>query len=341
MWRGEVFFPCQFTDSQTHNVISLIDGGRYGRVIDRPLALNERLKEIKFSSGKMDDKNVNSLFYEIEYDRDNRGSQETEVVNRFWMKHPKVGNLNGVNDNLIGEPVLSLEDLTATKKENVDNVEKKFKAYQKFVMLGERGKRNVAYAFGIPNADKMSEQDLTLELIDPSKGILMRTDDARNEKGMDVASSIDRFLKYDSEDFRTQLFINTRRAIEKGVVEQKNDQDGTTYYINNHPVGKDVDGVVNYLDNNKDFYSKYIIEALGDEAEKQAKAAQKKQDEEISTVDVEGMKRTMKQLQDRLVAVGVKGAGVSRWNTVSNIDKMKDSIAEAEAILKEKEVTAS
>lgn len=335
--KGENLIICQFTNKANNNVLcSLLNGGKYGRYHEGEVPKGVEVMTMKIAP-------YGSGTHEIVIDADinNRSDEGMKILTNFWSKHPIVKNKNffDANPNQLPNPEYTLEDTTVTKENKVMDVKRRREASQKYEAMGERGQKNVGYFFGISNADQVFDKDeneLYIMLLDSPNGLIYQT--------VNEISNLDKFLgnadfknaqypygipAYSDNDERTQLVINTGRAIEKGIVSY----DGKTYTINNHPVGVTPEMVVGYLETNKDFYHQYIIEKLGDAALQEKKEKRKAATEVIETFDLAGQRAKMKGLFDQLKNIGLKGFKVQRWAVMDNPEKIKDAIREAEEAL--------
>ncbi len=321
---GNYLYFCQFNDKEGE-LHTLLEGSKHGKYHKGEVPKGSNVKSINFT---VSNRNRN-FFEDFKVDTTKPTSDEYKNYNHFWLKAPNVKPPAEIeNPNYTGHADLIIENITKSEENNVKLNSNKNKAYQKFMALdaeGSRNKRNVAFFFGVPEADKMTEEKLMLKLADFTSGTIMQPE------------NIQRFLDYDSGDFLTQLSINTRRAIAKGYVETRMSGSTTTYYINNHPVGESEDGVISYLDSNRDFYHDYIVVKLGDAAEKQKKDNEKKaaKAEIIATDDLVALKATMKELFDKCKALGIRKPKVQYYDQIKDLQKAKDAIAEAEQLIEQ------
>lgn len=318
--NSTLLFTCQITDPVTGEKVSLIDKGKNGQVKIGELDPTDRVKQIPM--------NVRTRI-EFDFDKDDLKSQDTKNYVSFWSKDNALIQRKGSLKNS-ATAYLIIEDLTETKSAKVVSNKDIRKAMQKFETFGSegnlRGWKNIAYYFGVPSADKLDYDDLYLLLVDAKDGGLLLQPE-----------NIQRFLNYNSNDFNTQLAINTSRAIEKGFIEKRSDSgSGDSYYINNHPVGKTESDVIVYLEANKDFYFNYVVEKLGDEAEKEKEVRKEFTDKKIETIDIEGVRARCKELFETLKEKGVKGSKASRYAQFVTVEKIQEAIDEAEILLAER-----
>ena len=325
-------FICQFSDVETGKLFSLVENQKKGKFVEGALPDKTSPKVINFI---VHPKRPNEYTFEFEYNDERLDSLEYIAYQKFWLKHPSVLPPKGQKNPNFKNAEFIMEDLTDMRENEAELIKRKSKVYQKYTQLdavGEtRNKKNVAYHYGISNADKMNENDLLVVLVGNS-GILMQ------EK------NIDSFLKYDSGDTHIQLSINTRRAIEKGIVERKRTNNQDTFFVNNHPIGNSEDAVISYMDSNNEFYAQYIVQKLGDDAEVEKKEKKKHIAETIKVDDLEGMRKEAKEKLDILVGFGIKGAKVGRWASIQSAEKMKEAIDDADAVIekyKAKEIVAN
>jgi hypothetical protein len=316
MFNGEMPIICQFTDGESGEVISLLEGGKHGQVkegaIDQKL---HTLRMVTFSK--------TTPFLEIEVDPNNLKDEGLIAIQKFWKRHPKVGSKNGeVNRNADGQPLMLIENVTATKGDKKGHVMKVKQAIEKYNGLSERSRKNVAYLFGHTGADTMDETDLYLLLADPMMG-----------GGTIIqAGNIDKFLAYQPEDEDSQLQINVRRAVERDLIKRE----GSTFMVNNSPIATDENGVIAYFKNNQDFYGRYVIDALGDDAEKVRIEKKKVQDENIETIDVNALRDECKAIFEQCKALGATGLQAQRWAVMSVPKKLQDAIKEGKEWLEAK-----
>ncbi len=337
--KGENVIICQFTNKANDNKLcSLLTGGKFGRFHEGPVPAGSEVMVLKiapYGTGQHD--------ITVEADINNMNDEGMKVVTKFWSKHPIITNKNFFeqNPNQIPSPEYELVDTTIAKENRVEDVKRKRTASLKYEAMGARGQKNVGYFFGISNADDVYEKDeneLYVMLLDTG---------GKMYEVVGGISNLDRFLgnpniktkqypygipEYSDSDERSQLVINTGRAIEKGIIAY----DQKTYTINNYPVGASPEDVVGYLDTNRDFYHQHIIEKLGDAALQERKEKRKLATEVIETIDVAGLKAKAKDLFGQLKELGLTSSktGVSKWAVTDNPEKLNAAIAEAEEMLR-------
>ncbi len=335
--RGTVLYICQFIDPVTNKKISLVENGGVGRYREGDLLPNEVVKAMNF---ELNPRQPERYIYKFKFNDEKQDSAEYQAYKKFWLRAPGVKPPEGeknpnfnrllpngdINPIFIPVPTLVIEDLSTKEENEAELIFKKDKVLQKFKMLdavGElKNKRNVAYYFGVPEADTMDEKKLVVRLVEPSSGILMQRE------------NMDKFLDYDTGDFLTQLAINARRAIETKIVESRIVGNGITYFINNHPVADTEEGVITYLDNNRDFYIQYIVEKLGEKALAEKKEKRAQVAEKIESIDLVGLQNKAKERFEQLKALGIKGAKVAKWAQIQSAEKLQDAIKEADETLK-------
>jgi hypothetical protein len=322
-FTATTLFICQFTDPKKDNKLqSLINDGKDGRWHEGELLPGMELKTMPL------DRNFK---YDFTFDYDQKNDKLYKNYENFWTRDPRVFCKSGkknVNHELTN---LILEDLTAEQDQKIVNIKDVRKALAKYETLSERTHINVAYYLGVVNADKLGKDPdaLYILLADPTGGIIMKPE------------NIQKFLNYQPDDEQVQLQINVRRAIEKGLVEKKNQMGKDTYFINNHPIGDTPESVIAYLDINKDFYFQFIVEKLGDIAEvTKQEAKSNKKEEIIETPDVEELRKLCKAKFEELRNLGIKGSKASRHaqfvSPQTMVKDLQDAIKEADKFIEEK-----
>lgn len=316
-------FICQFNDrGKKGKTVSLVNNGTDGRYVEDQLPPNTEVKALIL------DKNFR---YEFSCDLDDKGNPLTINYTEYWSRDPRVLCRSGRKNPNYEVPHLFLEDLTSEKEQKVVSIRDIRKALAKYETLSEKTQRNVAYYFGVINADTVGKDPdaLYILLCDPVGGKILQSE------------NIQRFLDYNPDDEQVQLQINARRAIEKGIIEQREASGKNTFFINNHPIGDTEEAVIAYLDLNPEFYSTYIVEKLGDIAEKAKQEAKQPQEEEvIETADVEQLRKRCKALFEEGKALGIKNAKAGRWaqfvNPATMAKDLQDAITEMEGFIAEK-----
>lgn len=322
-FTATTLFICQFTDPKRDNkLISLINVGNDGRVVEGDLLPNTELKSLPLDR---------SFKYEFTFNEDDKLDPLRKNYHDFWTRNPLVLCKSGKENPNHSVTHLILEDLTAEKEQKAVSIRDIRKALAKYETLSEKTQRNVAYYFGVVNADKLGQDPdaLYIHLCDPAAGKLLQSE------------NIEKFLKYDPADEKVQLQINARRAIEKGIVEKKNQMGKDTFFINNHPIGDTEESVIAYLDLNPEFYSTYVVEKLGDLAEKvKQETKEKTPDGIIETPDVEQLREQCKALFEEGKTYGIKNAKASRHaqfrNPETMVKDLQDAIKEMQEFIKEK-----
>jgi hypothetical protein len=196
---------------------------------------------------------MKQITYEFETDKKlatHRDEEIKTIIDEFWSNHPLL---------LIGEkphkntksPMFTLVDDTQRRIGVFSKWETTLKIANELNSFTNEKRRDVAYFYGLTPTGKTDDEILLL-LADFNTGIC-------------ITNSSDFIKNWIEDEGDRDYFINARKSIELGLVQNRPDNGIDYYYLGNVFLGSSLHDIVTYFKKEEKIYDQNILRVIGAE----------------------------------------------------------------------------
>jgi len=170
--------------------------------------------------------------------------EEVEGQINFWLNHPMVEDVNGVGKDGARFTIEVIEKTREKKRAKTVNVNR---VLSTVYGMTETERRNVMYFFR-SNPENMSDEDVTLELVDLESGILMKSEN--QERFLETFGSLNN-MKVAK---RVDMIVYVNKALFSGDITESEGK----YYFGDILLGKDEDDLELFFKDNPQVYKNLV-----------------------------------------------------------------------------------
>jgi hypothetical protein len=175
--------------------------------------------------------------------------EEVEDQIDFWMNHPMVEDINGKGKD---SSRFTIEVIAATKDKKRAKTVSVNRVVSTIYGMSEAERKDVMYFFKQDPRD-MSDDDVTLELVDIEGGLLLR--EPNTSRFIETFGSLNK----SSVARKVEMLVYVNKGIVSGFVTE----DADKFYIGDVLIGKDEDDIALFFKDNPQMYDN-LVRSLAD-----------------------------------------------------------------------------